>query len=173
MKFLGDTGFVVSNHLFRTDDGGLNFLDLSTTEVRRLGGMFFLNPNVGWVVGDRGLIAYTETGGLTSVSSGVDNIPMKFGLHQNYPNPFNPSTTIRFELPQSSDVRLSVFDLLGREVSVLVNEKKEAGYHSVNFDASNLFSGVYFYRLQARLSPQDVGGQAGDFVQTRKFLLIR
>jgi photosystem II stability/assembly factor-like uncharacterized protein len=162
MRFFGDTGFVVSNHLFRTDDGGLNFSDLSTTEVRSLGGMFFLNPSVGWVVGDRGLIAYTETGGLTSVSGRDVSVPATFSLHQNYPNPFNPSTTIKFDLPQSSNVRLSVFDLLGREVSVLVNEKIEAGYHSVEFNASNLSSGVYFYRLQA-----------GDIVQTRKLLLIR
>jgi glucuronoarabinoxylan endo-1,4-beta-xylanase len=83
-------------------------------------------------------------------------------LHQNYPNPFNPSTIIRYELPKSSTVRLSVYDMLGREVSMLVNERKDAGVHEATFDASGLSSGVYLCRLQA-----------GDFVQTRKLLLVR
>jgi len=88
--------------------------------------------------------------------------PTQFVLHQNYPNPFNPTTTIKYELSKSSDVRLSVFDMLGREVSVLVNEKRNAGYHEVRFDASGLSSGVYFYRLQA-----------GTYVETRRLLLLR
>jgi len=92
----------------------------------------------------------------------VTETPTTFALWQNYPNPFNPSTNVRYELPTSSDVRLSVYDLLGREVSVLVNERKEAGVHQVTFDASDLASGVYFYRLQA-----------GDFVQTHKLCLVR
>lgn len=83
-------------------------------------------------------------------------------LGQNYPNPFNPSTTIIYELQTSSDVRISVFDLLGREVSVLVNERRDAGLHEVKFDSSNLASGVYFCRLRV-----------GDFVQSRKLLLSR
>jgi hypothetical protein len=83
-------------------------------------------------------------------------------LYQNYPNPFNPSTTIKYELPKSSDVRLSVYDILGREVSVLVNERREAGVHEVKFEGSNLASGVYFYRLQA-----------GTYMETRKLLLVR
>jgi hypothetical protein len=98
----------------------------------------------------------------------LTNVPLtssnstKFSLNQNYPNPFNPSTTIKFELPRSSDVKLSVFDMLGREISVLVNERREAGVHEVKFDASGLSSGVYFYRLTA-----------GTFVQARKLLLLR
>jgi hypothetical protein len=89
-------------------------------------------------------------------------IPAQFVIHQNYPNPFNPSTTITYALPKSSDVRLSVCDMLGREVSVLVNERKDAGVHEVKFDASGLASGVYLYRLQA-----------GEFVQTRKLVLLQ
>jgi hypothetical protein len=100
-------------------------------------------------------------GPLTSVEdSRVE--ALEFSLAQNYPNPFNPSTTIKFELQKSSQVTLSVFDVLGREVSVLVNERRDAGVHEVKLDASSLSSGVYFYRLQA-----------GDFVQTRKLLLVR
>jgi hypothetical protein len=89
-------------------------------------------------------------------------VPKGIVLRQNYPNPFNPSTTIKFELPRTSQVNLSVFESLGREVSVLVNDRRDAGVHEVKFDGSNLAGGVYFYRLQA-----------GDFVQTRKLLLLR
>ncbi len=100
-----------------------------------------------------------------SATTAADNevvLPLSFCLEQNYPNPFNPSTTIKYELPKSSEVRLSVFDMLGREVLGLVNERREAGYHEIKFDASGLASGVYFYRLQA-----------GSFVETRKLLLVR
>jgi hypothetical protein len=88
--------------------------------------------------------------------------PMGPALEQNYPNPFNPSTTINYELPKSSEVRLSVHDMLGREVSVLVNERKNAGVHAVEFDASALSSGMYLYQLQA-----------GDFIQTRRLVILR
>jgi hypothetical protein len=92
----------------------------------------------------------------------VTGIPVLVHLYQNYPNPFNPTTVISYQLPVVSNVRLGVYDLLGREVSVLVNEKKNAGVHEVKFDASGLSSGVYFYRLTA-----------GTFVQARKLLLLR
>ncbi|MEX0843624.1 MAG: alpha-amylase family glycosyl hydrolase, partial [Balneolaceae bacterium] len=76
-------------------------------------------------------------------------LPNTFRLNQNYPNPFNPSTVISYQLAGNSEVTLEVFDMLGRKVSTLVNERKSAGSYQVNFDASNLSSGMYFYRLQA------------------------
>ena len=85
-----------------------------------------------------------------------------FKLRQNYPNPFNPSTTIKYELPRASQVSLKVYDILGREVSVLVNEKKDAGAYEVKFNGSNLASGMYFYRLRA-----------GDYVAVKKLLLMK
>ncbi len=94
-----------------------------------------------------------------------------FSLGQNYPNPFNPVTTIRFSVPspslaagrrETSDVKLVVYDVMGREVSTLVNEKKEPGTYEVKFDAAQLTSGVYFYRLTS-----------GDFIDTKKLILIR
>ena len=116
----------------------------------------------------------------------ADGLPTEFALEQNYPNPFNPSTTIQFAIPVGTYGRTSlrVYDVLGREVATLVNEVKQPGTYTVQFDArlrsknsggqvSGLTSGVYFYRLQARLSPKDVGGRAGSFVQTRKLLLLR
>ena len=111
-------------------------------------------------------------GNATAVGvSGTDAaMPATFALGQNYPNPFNPSTVVSFQLPSVSRVRLVVYDLLGREVAVLVNEKMEAGFHEVKFDGSNLASGVYLYRLQAG-DPSTGSGRS--FVQTRKLLLLR
>jgi hypothetical protein len=106
--------------------------------------------------------AWVFTRGASSVWGQSEEVPRQSGLAQNYPNPFNPSTTIKFELLKTAGVKLSVFDILGREVSVLVNERKDAGVHEVKFDGSNLASGVYFYRLQA-----------GDFVQTKRLLLLK
>jgi D-alanyl-D-alanine carboxypeptidase len=100
--------------------------------------------------------------GVEGVEGKEKSLPISYALEQNYPNPFNPNTIIKFDLPKSSVVRLSVFDILGREVSVLVNERKDAGVHEFKFDGSNCASGVYFYRIQA-----------GDFVQTRKLLMLR
>ena len=91
-----------------------------------------------------------------------DHAPERFVLHQNYPNPFNPITTITYELPRASDVRMSVYDLLGREVSTLVHQRQDAGVHEVRFDGSNLSSGVYICRLRA-----------GDFVQAMKIVIAK
>lgn len=88
--------------------------------------------------------------------------PENFHLYQNYPNPFNPTTTIRYGLPRSSAVRLSVYDILGREVTVLVDERKGAGSYEVKFDASGLASGVYFYRIQA-----------GDFAEAKSLVVLK
>jgi len=83
-------------------------------------------------------------------------------LHRNYPNPFNPSTTIEFDLPKSSDVTLKIFNILGEEVTTLVSDRLSAGSYSYEWDASNFASGVYLYRLQA-----------GDYIETRKMVLMQ
>ena len=101
----------------------------------------------------------------TLISAGVDeetDIPLKFGLSQNYPNPFNPTTTVSYQLSAVSDVKLVAYDLLGREVAVLVNEREGPGKHEAIFDASGLASGVYVCRLSA-----------GHYVETRKMILMR
>jgi hypothetical protein len=86
---------------------------------------------------------------MTGVDEQHSEVPTQFALQQNYPNPFNPTTTISYQLPVSSYVTLKVYDLLGREVATLVNEKKKAGNYSLQWDASGLSSGIYFYRLEA------------------------
>ena len=92
----------------------------------------------------------------------LGDLPEIFTLNQNYPNPFNPTTVISYELPQSVNVRLEVFDMAGRQVATLISGQVAAGRHTVNFDASNLSSGVYLYRLQA-----------GSQLQTRKLTILK
>ena len=91
-----------------------------------------------------------------------NTVPSKFELMQNYPNPFNPSTSIEYSVPSNEYVLLKVYDLLGNEVNTLVNERQSAGNYEVNFDASNLASGIYFYRIQS-----------GSFIQTKKLMLLK
>jgi hypothetical protein len=99
----------------------------------------------------------------------VAPIPTVFGLEQNYPNPFNPSTTIRYQLPSASFVSMTIFNVLGQVTTLLVHEKQEAGYHQIQWNA-NVPSGIYFYRLNAH---QIDGGQAGEFVETKKMIVLR
>lgn len=96
------------------------------------------------------------------VSVDEETIPREFSLGQNYPNPFNPSTKINYTIPKTSDVTLKVYNLLGQEVATLFDGVKSAGAHTVNFDASKLSSGVYFYTITT-----------GDFVSTKKMMLIK
>ncbi len=96
----------------------------------------------------------------------------RVNLLQNYPNPFNPTTTISYELPKESFVSLKVFDLLGREVAALVSEEMPAGSYSKQWNAANIPSGIYFYRLSASPSAKR-GEQAGAFTETKKLILLR
>ncbi len=88
--------------------------------------------------------------------------PIEFELDQNFPNPFNPTTSIQFNLPKDSQVKLSVFNVLGGKVAELLNKKITSGYHSVHFDASHLNSGLYLYSIQT-----------DDFSETKKMLLMK
>ena len=104
-----------------------------------------------------GKFEYSQTVEVTAVSA-----PQEFGLEQNYPNPFNPSTAISYQLSANGFTSLKVYDALGREVGILVNETKEAGYYSAAFDASKLSSGIYFARLQS-----------GERTQLKKMQLLK
>ncbi|MCH8303842.1 MAG: T9SS type A sorting domain-containing protein [Candidatus Marinimicrobia bacterium] len=88
---------------------------------------------------------------------------------QNYPNPFNPTTILEYSLSQQADVSLIVYNLLGEEVARLVEGAHQAGNYKISWDASNISSGIYFYRLQVR----QTGGRASDFIETKKMLLLK
>ena len=92
-----------------------------------------------------------------------------FNLSQNFPNPFNPSTTIKYGLKERANVDLKIFDINGRELSILIDKEQSAGNYEIVFDASSLPSGIYFYRLQV----YPANGGAGDFVQARKMILLK
>jgi hypothetical protein len=107
----------------------------------------------------------TITRGFTNVPVGINddlNLVSDFILNQNFPNPFNPSTTILYQIPNRGDVTLRIFNLLGSEVALLVNETQDAGAYKVEFNARNLSSGIYFYQLKA-----------GSFTETRKLSLLK
>ena len=124
----------------------------------------FTDSTHGWLLCDSGNVFYTSNNGgiITAVSPIENTTPSEYLLKQNYPNPFNPSTTISFSIPKTNFVTIKVYDVLGREVATLVNEEKSPGNYSVNFNASNLPSGVYFYRIQA-----------GSYSVVKKMLMIK
>jgi hypothetical protein len=96
------------------------------------------------------------------VEDDLSQIPDEYSLAQNYPNPFNPVTTIKYGILERSFVELKLFDILGREIEVLVNEEQDVAFYEIQFNAAELSSGIYFYRLQA-----------GDFVKTKKMMLLK
>ena len=98
---------------------------------------------------------------ITSVRKQINSLS-KYSLSQNYPNPFNPNTTIRYSLPQSSNVVIKIFDVLGNEIETIVNEEKPVGTYEITYYAENLPSGVYFYQLKA-----------GDYIETKKMILMK
>ncbi|MBD3410330.1 MAG: T9SS type A sorting domain-containing protein, partial [Ignavibacteriales bacterium] len=115
---------------------------------------------------ENGYMGYHPNTRITSASVKLET-PDAFSLSQNYPNPFNPATTIRYALPKAAMVRLTVYNALGQVVRELESSFKQAGYHEATFNASDLGSGVYFYRIDA------VGSSGERFQETRKMLLIK
>jgi hypothetical protein len=99
---------------------------------------------------------------LTDVDDSESELPISFGISQNYPNPFNPTTTIKYSVPEESFVSIRVYDILGRLVTSLVEEEQTIGYYEVKFNAINIASGAYFYRMEA-----------GDFVDIKKLIILK
>jgi hypothetical protein len=111
--------------------------------------------------GDAPDLGAVEYGWINSIIDNSNTIPLQVKLHQNYPNPFNPITIINYQLSMSSEVELSIYNLLGQNVATLVSERKEVGNHQVKWDASGFASGVYYYRLHA-----------GNYEEFKKMILL-
>lgn len=140
----GDNG-----DLYKTTNGGLNFY-LQTIPVT--GGFFtdieFVNDTVGWAV-DVFVIMKTTNGGgeFVGINPISNDLPRNYVLYQNYPNPFNPNTTIKFEILNEENVKLIIFDILGKEVETIIDSKLKAGTYNYDYNAEKLSSGIYFYTL--------------------------
>lgn len=127
-----------------------------------------LNHSFANVTHDRN-ITITEAGIINALSMNSGTVPEKFTLHQNFPNPFNPITNIRFDIPQQGYVKMTVYDILGREVTNLIDQELQAGNYTVDWNASAYTSGVYFYRLD--LNSLKAGNES--YIETKKMILIK
>ena len=174
---VGETGFnVATNDLAFDENGVLYGIKGSVSQVSDLF-TIDINTGEGTIIGPVGLkglagLAYAETG-VTSVEGRDDKlIPMEFILSQNYPNPFNPSTSIEFSVPVNSNVRLTIYNLLGQEVTTIVNEEISAGNYIVIWNGTDkngfqVSSGVYLYKMKAS------GNNGTPFSQTKKMILLK
>jgi photosystem II stability/assembly factor-like uncharacterized protein len=157
-----NSNFGYSGMIQFSTNGGKNWVP-QLNNVKQLWSIKFTETNRGWAVGDSGAIYHTTNGGLTFVEEQIagQNI-CNFELTNCYPNPFNPSTTIKYSIPKLSFVTIKIYDVLGSEVATLVNEEKPTGNYELTWNAANLSSGVYLYKLTS----------AG-FVQTKKMILLK
>jgi len=169
----GDGGLIL-----RTTDGGITWVNTNSSISSNLNSIHFIDLNTGWSAGgftvgtynDGKIYKTTNGGNPIGIEIISTEIPDQFSLSQNYPNPFNPSTKIKFAIPLSRGVseglgvftKLLIYDMLGREIAVLVNEQLSPGIYEVNWNAGSYTSGVYFYKLQA-----------GDFAETKKMVLVK
>ena len=141
--------------------------------LHRSAGQYFIysvyfNSSVnGWAFGSSGRI-YKYNSGIIGINNNSNSVPENFILYQNYPNPFNPTTIIKFYLPKSGYVTLTVYDAAGREVRILVNKTMDSGVQSVEFDAGNLPSGIDSYQLISH-----TGNNDEVFSQTKKMVVIK
>ena len=157
-----------SNGVYRSTDLGVTWLQTNENNPLNESVLSIAANERELIVGTfSGLWRRSLSGLVASVPS--TNNPREFELFQNYPNPFNPATVIRYSLPVTGFVTLKVYNVLGREVATLVNEQKAPGIYTVTWNASNLASGVYYYRLTAFPS---VGSGQG-YVETKKMILVR
>jgi hypothetical protein len=153
----------LSGILFKTTDGGATWVQKPVCTENNLMSMAFADANTAWIAGDYGTILHTTNGGSTFAPEPAGmQVPNGFELFQNYPNPFNPSTTIVYDLPKEMHVRLAIYNILGQEVTTLVNDTQKSGHRSITWNGAAVASGVYYYHLQA-----------GDFVATKKLMLVK
>lgn len=153
-----------NNITYKTTDGGNNWFSTYCINSGASDGIYFINETTGIAVSYYSQIIKTTTGGgvLISVEPQSYIVPHTYNLYQNYPNPFNPTTKIKFDIPKAMNASLKIYDILGREISVIVNDFLIPGTYTFDFDGSNLSSGVYFYVLTGEW-----------FVESKKMLLVK
>jgi photosystem II stability/assembly factor-like uncharacterized protein len=147
--------------IFHSNDNGSNWTKIGLDTISILS-LAINDTNIFAGTGGYGVWKRLLTDFTTGISQKDKNIPIRFSLSQNYPNPFNPNTVISYSLPSASNIKLSVFNTLGQVVRIIENTFKQSGNYSINFNASNLPSGVYFYRIQA-----------GSYIETKKMMLLK
>jgi photosystem II stability/assembly factor-like uncharacterized protein len=161
-----NTGYIVGDvgQIVKTTNGGTNWrAQVNPSPGNSLYAVEFNGSDTGWIVGDQGRLYKTVNGGEpVSVQNISSEVPSAFSLKQNYPNPFNNTSNLKFEIAKLSDVKIIVYNIMGKEVQMLVNERLPPGTYETSFNGSLLNSGVYFYRLTA-----------GDFTQTKKMFMIK
>lgn len=169
MKFINSTtGYVCGDNgsLYRTTNQGNIWDSTATGTDQILYSFFMINNNIGWAVGNYGTILRTTNGGGPGYTIGIEpisnEIPNQFSLSQNYPNPFNPSTTVKFQIPKFSNVKITIFDILGKEIMTLVDEEVNPGIYEIGFDGGKLASGIYYYNLTT-----------DNFSTTKKMVLVK
>jgi len=151
-----------ATNIYYSSNSGDNWSTAFTGTTNALSDIDISTPNccpAGWAVGAGGAIIGL---GLVGISNNNNELPNEYKLTQNYPNPFNPVTNINFAIPKAGYVELKVYDILGREAATIVNEFRQAGNYTVDFNASSFASGVYFYTIKS-----------GEFTDTKKMVLIK
>ena len=157
------TGYLAKDKgVLKSTDGGISWGEVLQQNNDSIYALSFLNNDLGFVTGTKGKVFKTTTGGVIGINQISGEVPTEFLLQQNYPNPFNPNTKIKFAIPKLANVRLAVYDLLGREVESLVNQQLTPGTYEVNWNAAKFSSGIYMYRLVTN-----------DFSMVKKMSLIK
>lgn len=151
-----------NGRIYRTINGGINWTLQSVPTTNDLFSVFFVNADVGYAAGINGTILKTTTGGFTAIEQITNEIPAEYKLYQNYPNPFNPETALKFQIAKHSFVKLSVYNILGREIETLISKELEPGVYKVIWNASGFASGIYFYKLISE-----------NFSETKKLILTK
>ena len=161
---VGNTGKVIKSF-----DGGITWSINKTKTIDNLYSLYAFDSSNIYVCGRNGTILHTSNGGSVFVNSINNKIPNKFVLYQNYPNPFNPTTNIKFDLHNNSNVKLIIYDIIGKEIITLVNQKLSAGTYEINWDGSSYPSGVYFYRIAIHSDKLETE----EFTNTKKMVLLK
>jgi photosystem II stability/assembly factor-like uncharacterized protein len=159
-----DTGTAVGGNgtIIHTSNSGTSWVIQTSGTNQILNAVSFANTNLGIAAGNSGTILRTTNGGLSGIHVISNNVPKSLSLSQNYPNPFNPNTKIKFDIAKQDNVKLSLYNVLGKEVAVLIDNQMNPGTYEIDWNAVNISSGVYFYKMTA-----------GNFTEIHRMVLMK